>query len=283
MTLLKNRAGAATALVAGLALTTTAAMAQPAGAYLEYRNGEVMTGPLSVYLLWYGRSSSSHMSAITTFARNLSGSPWFSMVGAFTDLQGRRISTTYPVVGAAFDDSYSFGHTLQQSDEEGFIRRSIDNRRLPFDPNGVYLIFAAADVAVPNNGNLCAYHRAFSFRGATIKYGVMMHPSNRQTPAGCNLFRYRPAPSGNAATDSMIYYAAHEFVETVTNPVRDGWSAPYPGNPFSEVVDTCSGRLWGVQTLPNGAMYNVAESGRYYLLPAVFKRTNPPVANCSLR
>jgi Phosphate-induced protein 1 conserved region len=254
--------------------------AQPAGSNLVYRGGEVMTGPLSVYFLWYGRSSSSHMSAITTFARNISGSPWFSMVGTFTDNRGRRISNSFPLVAAAFDDQYSFGHDLGQADEQAFIKRSIDSGRLPFDPNGVYVILTAPDVTVPNNGSTCAYHRSLGFRGATLKYGVIINPANSRTPAGCNLFRSGPAPNGNAATDWMIHYLGHELVEAVTNPTFDGWSVNSPQG-FAEVVDVCESTRDFDQKLPNGAIYTVADSGRYYHLPAVFKNTGR--ANCSIR
>lgn len=244
---------------------------------LVYDGGPVMTGPLSVYLLWYGKSSSTHMSRVITFARYLSGSSWFDMMTTFTDARGRRIAATYPVVAAAFDDQYSLGKTLSQSDAQTFIRRSIDNGRLPWDPNGVYMILPANDVTVQNSPSnpKCGERSRFNFRGAPIKYTVMYNPSAPGTDPRCNIFRFDGrSPNGNTTTDSMIYYLAHEFAEALVSPELNGWRVRSSDGTTEEVADACVKLPLGEERTPSGARYNVVLGGRYYWLRSIFKNVN---------
>ncbi|XP_038983228.1 protein PHOSPHATE-INDUCED 1 homolog [Phoenix dactylifera] len=270
---------------------------------LTYHKGALLTGPVSVNLIWYGKFAASQRAIISDFVTSLStkGSdqkqpaPSVSTWWKTTEKYYAQSKTKFPALTLGeqiLDDSYSLGKSLTDADIAKLASRGAPK-------NAVNVVLTAADVAVEGFCmSRCGTHgsspRSKSGRFAYIWVGN----SATQCPGQCAWPFHQPvygpqtpplvAPNGDVGIDGMVINLASMMAGTVTNPFGDGFyqgpnEAPleaatacpgvyakgaYPGYPGDLLVDSTTGASYNV----NGA------SGRKYLVPALF---DPSTSSCS--
>jgi hypothetical protein len=190
---------------------------------INYHGGPVMSSPSSLYYIWYGNWANSTTPAILTdFASNIGNSPYFNINGTYYNSKNIPVYTGVRY-GGATTDNYSFGQNLNQSAIGSIVGNAIGSGRLPFDPNGVYMVLVSPDIAESSsycaNPGYIGYHTYSSISFTDIK--VAFIGNSDRCPA---LFSGVPTgPNGNRSADIMASVVAHELVETVTDPNINAW------------------------------------------------------------
>ena len=202
---------------------------------MEYHGGPVMTGPIKVYVIWYGNWSrkTRRRAIITDFLNNLAG-PRFAINMTYPDASGATVANSLTLAGQHFD-RYSAGRTSVTDAKIGrIVASAIRLAKLPSDPNGIYLVLTSNDVGKP--GFLTQYCGWHSFRriGAhSIKYAFVGDPT------GPNLLvcgAQKVSPNADAGADAMVSVIAHEIDEAVTDPELNAWY----DSTGAENADRCS-------------------------------------------
>jgi Phosphate-induced protein 1 conserved region/Ricin-type beta-trefoil lectin domain-like len=229
---------------------------------IAYHGGPVMTGPINVYLIWYGnwRSTDSTVAILTDEVANIGGTAYFNINAGYYDAAGNRVKN-YVLYQGAYYDSYSQGAS---PNVDNIARYAIDQGKLPYDPNGVYAVLASSDVAVSGfKTQWCGYHTTYptsDFR--LFPYLFVGDPGERSSGGGsCGVGTQ--SPNNNPRADAMASILAHELEETATDPRIDAW---YSDSDQSENADKCAWTWGSTQTAPNGSPYNQRWGSRYYLI-----------------
>ncbi len=110
-------------------------------------------------------------------------------------------------------------------------------------PPNVNECFSGAQCA---SNNFCSYHSAYSNGGRQVIYDlipsfVLQGNAKACQDDGNNAVQQ---PNGNPA-DVMLKYLAHEYIETITDPLLNAWWSSSTGN---EVADDCN--VYGAQSDP---------------------------------
>ncbi|MDT4894474.1 MAG: large repetitive protein [Pseudonocardiales bacterium] len=164
-------------------------------------------------------------------------SPMNRLAGSYVD------TTAYPHAGTAADP-------LTDGDIRAATTRAATTNSWAQDTDHIYMIYTAFGIdecfganncnypsnpTIPNplNGwNYCAYHSYFNT--STI-YAFMGDDASEAYGTGsCAI---GSAPNGDAAADSEISTASHEYFEAQTDPQLDGW---YHTNLSGEIGDLCA-------------------------------------------
>ena len=218
-----------------------------------YHNGLVLTGPQDVYFIWYGcwdntcgnNGDTNSRTILTDFMSNVGATPYYAILTAYTNADG------YGPSGAAFYggsavDQYSRGSALTISDLQGIVSDQITNRRLPQDPNGIYVVFASADVSSPATGfcNASAqpFHGLGEALGSEVRYAFVGNPTrcpSVEAPQFVVNGTLLPTPNGSFAADGMASTLAHVLSTTITNPRGTGWFDRYG----LQNADKCDGQF----------------------------------------
>ncbi|XP_008808001.1 protein PHOSPHATE-INDUCED 1 homolog [Phoenix dactylifera] len=270
---------------------------------LTYHKGTLLTGPVSVNLIWYGKFTASQRAIISDFLTSLSTKggdqkqpePSVSAWWKTTEKYYAQSKTKFPtlMVGEQIlDDSCSLGKSLTDADIAKLAGRGAPK-------HAVNVVLTTDDVAVEGFCmSRCGTHgsspRSKSGRFAYIWVGN----SATQCPGQCAWPFHQPvygpqtpplvAPNGDVGIDGMVMNLASMMAGTVTNPFGDGFfqgpkEAPleaatacpgvyakgaYPGYPGDLLVDPRTGASYNA----NGA------HGRTYLVPSLF---DPSTSACS--
>lgn len=261
---------------------------------LNYHNGAVLSGNITVNILWYGNFSPNQRSIIITFFSSLSKptaapsvSSWWSTTAAYKGgikriLLGEQI----------FDTKYSLGKSLKDKDLETLAAKACTNK-----VNEVNFVLTASDVAVEDFCmNRCGSHGKITSRKPDTAYAWVGN-SVRQCLGQCAWPFYIPtfgprmpplvAPNGDVGVDGMVISIATVLAGAVTNPF-DGGYYQGPSTAPLEAVSTCTG-MFGKGAFPgypgvvlvdkkSGASYNAKGlNGRAYMLPAMW---DPKTKSC---
>lgn len=243
---------------------------------ITYHNGLVLTGPQDVYFIWYGcwdntcgnSGDSVSQTILTDFMSNVGATPYYEILTTYTNAAG------YGPSGAAFyggsaSDQYSHGSELTISDLLEIVSNQITNRRLPQDPNGIYVVFASADVASPATGFCDAsaqpFHGLGEALGSEFRYAFVGNPMrcpSVEAPQFVVNGNLLPTPNGSFAADGMANTLAHVLSSTVTNPRFTGWFDRYG----LQNADKCGGQFGTTYLTANGATANIRLGQRDYLI-----------------
>lgn len=245
--------------------------------HLRYHMGPVLTSPINVYLIWYGKWAAAHKTLIKDFLLSISApatdsaSPsvaqWWRTVTLYTDQTGANISRTVLVAGEFSDAAYSHGKSLTRLSIQQVIGDATSlspgrggrlRRHLPVDPkNGMYLVLTSPDVSMQDFCRaVCGFHY-FTFPsmvGYTLPYAWVGH-SGKQCPEVCSYPFAVPAymsggpkplspPNGDVGVDGMISVIGHELAELASNPLVNAWYAGEDPTAPTEIADLCEG-LYG--------------------------------------
>lgn len=284
----------ALSLLAGMALTVTAALADPpevqhgqafenvpnnkvihpvnpnaaggnlgnrpgGGSGISYHGGPVMLGTTNVYYIWYGNwGSNSATNILTDFATSIGGSPYFNINSTYHNGSNTHVSNSVKYSGAA-TDSYSLGKSLSDANIQTIVSSAISGGKLPKDSNAVYFVLTSSDVTASSGfcTQYCGWHTHGTIGGSDIKYSFVGNPD--RCPSSCSA--QTTSPNGNAGADGMASIIAHELEEAVTDPDLNAW---YDSRGY-ENADKCAW-TFGTTYTANGAKANVKIGQRDYLI-----------------
>ncbi|KAL2476882.1 Protein EXORDIUM-like 2 [Forsythia ovata] len=275
--------------------SSMAALVQQQPLLLKYHNGDLLKGPITVNIIWYGKFSTIQRSIIVDFLQSLNSPkapvPSVSSWWKTTEKYKGRGSSTLVLGKQILDENYSLGKSLKNSQliylasKGGHLSGSIN------------VVLTAKDVAVYGFCmNRCGSHG--STRGPTRFAYAWVGNAETQCPGYCAWPFHQPvygpqtpplvAPNGDVGVDGMIINLGTVLAGTVTNPFNNGYFQGPPTAPL-EAVTACTG-LFGSGAYPGyagnvltdkstGASYNShGVNGRKFLLPAMW---DPQTSQCS--
>ncbi|MQL73367.1 hypothetical protein Taro_005724 [Colocasia esculenta] len=286
-----------------------AALVEPQPTTLTYHNGHLLTGPISINLVWYGKFTPAQRAIVADFVSSLSSSSGKKLSSAAAGQPEPSVATWWktaesyyalsksplPVLSLGkqvLDESYSLGRS-PTSDQllalavEGGQRRAVN------------VVLTAEDVAVEGFCmSRCGTHGA-SPRSKSGRFAyVWVGNSVTQCPGQCAWPFHQPLygpqtpplvpPNDDVGIDGMVINLASMLAGTFTNPFGDGFFQGPVEAPL-EAASACPG-IYGKNAYPGyagdllvdqstGASYNAkGADGRKYLLPAL---VDPVTSSCS--
>ena len=237
---------------------------------LKYHMGPVLSSPINIYLIWYGKWPQSQKLLIKDFLNSISDdhhraspspsvSDWWRTVSLYTDQTGANISRSVSIAGEYSDLRYSHGTHLTRLSVQDVIATAVQAKPFPVDHrNGIYLILTAEDVTMEDFCRaVCGFHY-FTFPskvGYTLPYAWVGN-SGKQCPEVCAYPFAVPGymggggpghltpPNGDVGVDGMVSVIGHELAELSSNPLVNAWYAGEDPTAPTEIGDLCEG-LYG--------------------------------------
>ncbi|GMY17324.1 protein EXORDIUM-like [Fagus crenata] len=261
----------------------------------QYHNGPLLTGKISINLIWYGKFKPTQRAIISDFITSLSTSTpttaqpsvatWWKTTEKYYHLiNSKKPSTLLLSLGnQILDENYSLGKSLSNQQIETLASK--------------------ADVAVEGFCmSKCGTHgssKGASIQGKSNKFAyVWVGNSETQCPGQCAWPFHQPiygpqspplvAPNNDVGLDGMVINLASLLAGTTTNPFGNGYFQGPKDAPL-EAASACPG-VYGKGAYPgyagdlledptSGASYNAnGANGRKYLVPALF---DPSTQSCS--
>lgn len=264
---------------------------------LQYHNGPLLKGNVTVNIVWYGKFSPVQRSVIVDFLRSLSPAgktttPQPSVSSWWQTTEGYKGGSSVVVLGnQILEENYSLGKSLK-SDQIVALASKAETKK-----DAVNVVFTSADVAVEGFCMArCGTHASGGGKNGKFAYAWVGN-SVSQCPGHCAWPFHQPiygpqtpplvSPNGDVGVDGMIINLATVLAGAVTNPFNDGYFQGSVDAPL-EAVSACTG-LFGKGAYPgyagevlvdktSGASYNAhGLNGRKYLLPAMW---DPKVSTC---
>ncbi|RYR17521.1 hypothetical protein Ahy_B03g062233 isoform D [Arachis hypogaea] len=277
---------------------TSAALVEQQPLVLQYHNGQLLKGRITVNLVWYGSFTPIQRSIIVDFINSLS-SPSAKLPSAaswWKTTENYKGGSSALVVGKQFlHSAYTLGKSLKNKDLMALASKfNAQSNEL----SAITVVLTAKDVAVEGFCMRCGTHGSTRpVNGKPRTAYVWVGNSETQCPGQCAWPFHQPiygpqtpplvAPNGDVGIDGMIINLATLLAGTVTNPFNNGYfqgpatapleavtactgafgSGSYPGYPGQVLVDKASGASFNAYGL----------SGRRYLLPAMW---DPQTSKC---
>lgn len=244
---------------------------------MRYHGGRVLTGPLKVYVIWYGNWSrrAKRRSIIVDFVSHLT-SARFATNTTYPDAAGRTVENTVMLAGQV-DDRYSLGKGPLSDDDIGRVLvGAVTGGQLPSDDLAAYLVITSNDVQ--KRGFLtsyCGWHSHRRVSGKRLAFAFIGDPS------GPNLRVCAPqavSPNGDGGGDAMVSVIAHELDEMVTDPYLDAWY----DDAGEENADRCSW-TYGTTYRVGRAVANVRLGDRHFLIQQNWVRGRRPGCAMAVR
>ncbi|XP_057973241.1 protein PHOSPHATE-INDUCED 1 [Malania oleifera] len=274
----------------------------------RYHNGPLLTGPLSVNLIWYGHFKPVQRAIVSDFLTSLSSprppmaqpsvATWWNTVEKYYRLLNSKKPSSVALFlgGQILDESYSLGKSLTGQQIERLAAKGEQK-------NAINVVLTASDVAVEGFcSSRCGRHG--SSQSSSIRDGkrsrfayIWVGNSETQCPGQCAWPFHQPiygpqtpallSPNNDVGLDGMVINLASLLAATATNPFGNGYFQGVTGAPL-EAGSACTG-IYGNGAYPGyagsllldnaGASYNAhGANGRKYLLPALF---DPSTSSCS--
>lgn len=280
---------------------------------LHYHKGPLLTGKISVNLIWYGKFKPSQRAIISDFITSLSSpsvnkgqqsqpsvAQWWKTTEKYYHLANSKkpASLSLSLGKQILVENYSMGKKLS---EKQIVELASKGEQM----NAINVVLTAADVAVDGFCmNRCGTHG--SSKGSTIVRGkshkfayIWVGNAETQCPGYCAWPFHQPiygpqsqplvAPNNDVGMDGMVINLASLLAGTATNPFGNGYYQGSPDAPL-EAASACPG-VYGKGAYPGyagellvdpttGASYNAhgTTSERKYLLPALY---DPSTSSCS--
>lgn len=280
---------------------------------LQYHNGPLLAGKISINLIWYGEFKASQRAIVADFITSLSSSTpssinpsvstWWKTTEKYYHLAKSNKKFTNPSLSLnlgkqVLDPTYSLGKSLSQKQIISLASKGEDR-------NAINVVLTASDVVVPGFcSNRCGTHGSSSIKkgglkGKNYKFAyIWVGNSETQCPGYCAWPFHQPmygpqasplvAPNNDVGLDGMVINLASLLAGTATNPFGNGYYQGSSEAPL-EAASACTG-VYAKGAYPgyagdllvdptSGASYNAhGANGRKYLLPAMF---DPSTSVCS--
>lgn len=214
---------------------------------IPYLGGPLMTSPTAYTIFWlpagfhYEGSGAAaddarYESLVNGFFRDLNASSMFQLLTQYS-------TTNFPIpnrviLGGTWVDTTGYGHTgstadpLHDADIQAAVQRALAaNPGWGVGLNAEFLVYTALGVnscydaqnticnfPTPQSphGDYCAYHSFFTAGSTNAVYANM--PDLTNCIQGSTLY-----PHNDAAADVQMSVSSHEFFESVTDPLLNGW------------------------------------------------------------
>ncbi|KAL5078538.1 hypothetical protein RYX36_006959 [Vicia faba] len=275
----------------------------------QYHKGPLLTGKISINIIWYGKFKPSQRSIITDFITSLSSpkqtttsqpsvATWWKSTEKYYHLTNNKKSHNLALsLGAqVLDENYSLGKSLTTNQ---IIKLASKGQQ----QNTINVVLTASDVAVDGFcSSRCGTHgSSYGARvnGKQHKFAyIWVGNSETQCAGQCAWPFHQPiygpqssplvAPNNDVGLDGMIINLASLLAGTVTNPFGNGYYQGPKEAPL-EASSACTG-VYAKGAYPgyagdvlmdktSGASYNAnGVNGRKYLLPAI---VDPKTSACS--
>ncbi|KAJ6919846.1 hypothetical protein NC651_013706 [Populus alba x Populus x berolinensis] len=249
----------------------------------QYHNGPLLTGEVSINLIWYGNFKPSQRAIVSDFIASVSSrrpttaqpsvATWWKATEKYYNLV-----KTLSVGAQILDESYSLGKSLSS-------KQIVQLASKGGQKGAINVVLTSSDVAVEGFcSSKCGTHGS-SLSAKTIN-DIWVGNSETQCPGQCAWPFHQPiygpqnpplvAPNNDVGLDGMVINLASLLAGTATNPFGNAASAcpgvygkgAYPGYAGDLLVDSAT-----------GASYNAhGVNGRKYVLPALF---DPSTSTCS--
>ncbi|KAM3342477.1 protein PHOSPHATE-INDUCED 1 [Capsicum galapagoense] len=281
----------------------------------HYHNGPLLTGKISINLIWYGKFMPTQRAIISDFVTSLSSSStsrktspnqpsvatwWKSTEKYFSLLKSKKASPLVLSLGnQILDESYSLGKSLKEKHIKQLAAKG-DQK------NAINVVLTASDVVVEGFcSSRCGTHGSSLSsknappKGKIYKFSyIWVGNSESQCPGQCAWPFHQPiygpqgpalvAPNNDVGSDGIVMNLASLLAGTITNPFGNGYYQG-PADAPLEAASACPG-VYGSGAYPGyagnllvdpttGASYNAhGANGRKFLLPAQF---DPSTSSCS--
>ncbi|CAA2954629.1 Hypothetical predicted protein [Olea europaea subsp. europaea] len=273
---------------------------------LKYHKGQLLSGKISVNLIWYGKFNPFQRAIVADFIISLSSpataksqptvATWWKTTEKYYHLVNSEKSSTLALYlgKQVLVENYSLGKSLTQ-------KQIIQLASKGEQKNAINVVLTSSDVTVDGFClNRCGSHGSKStlVKGKNDKFAyIWVGNSKTQCPGYCAWPFHQPiygpqspplvAPNNDVGLDGMIINLASLLAGTATNPFGNGYyqgpsAAPleaasacpgvyakgaYPGYAGDLLVDP-----------PTGASFNAhGANGRKYLLRALY---DPSTSKC---
>ncbi|KAJ6919837.1 hypothetical protein NC651_013704 [Populus alba x Populus x berolinensis] len=267
----------------------------------QYHNGPLLTGEVSINLIWYGNFKPSQRAIVSDFIASVSSrrpitaqpsvATWWKATEKYYNLvKTKKTSPLLLSVGAQIlDESYSLGKSLSS-------KQIVQLASKGGQKGAINVVLTSSDVAVEGFcSSKCGTHGS-SLR-SKFAY-IWVGNSETQCPGQCAWPFHQPiygpqnpplvAPNNDVGLDGMVINLASLLAGTATNPFGNGYFQGPKEAPL-EAASACPG-VYGKGAYPGyagdllvdsatGASYNAhGVNGRKYVLPALF---DPSTSTCS--
>ncbi|EEF48526.1 protein PHOSPHATE-INDUCED 1 [Ricinus communis] len=276
---------------------------------LRYHNGPLLSGKISINLIWYGKFQPSQKAIISDFISSLSEhqsqnsqpsvASWWKTTEKYYHLNSKKATLSLTLGKQIVDEAYSLGKSLTN---EHIVELASKGDKM----NAINVVLTSADVAVDGFClNRCGTHGSASgsktghIKGKNYKFAyIWVGNSEIQCPGYCAWPFHQPiygpqnqplvAPNNDVGLDGMVINLAGLLAGTATNPFGNGYFQGPKEAPL-EAASACPG-VYGKGAYPGyagnllvdsttGASYNAyGDNGRKYLLPALY---DPSTSSCS--
>ena len=271
---------------------------------MSYHGGPLLTGTLTVNVIFYGSWTATQQGILTDFIRSFAapksskGYPtlagWWSVTNNYKDKKHTPVAQNV-VLGKVVQDKYSVGKNLMESDVETVVVNSLKTINAKFiDPNAVYIVLTSADVNVQGFcSSQCGTHsyvRSPATQHKVLPFVWVGNPAKTcpgycawpfakaQYGAGPNVPPLK-SPNNDVGVDGMCITIASLLASAATNTLDNGW---FQGSVYEgyDAVSVCGG-IYGTGAYPGfpgnllttkaGQSYNInGVNGRKYLVPFIF-------------
>ncbi|KAJ4965805.1 hypothetical protein NE237_017654 [Protea cynaroides] len=274
---------------------------------IQYHKGPLLSGQVSINLIWYGKFNPTQRAIISDFISSLSttSSPlktqpepsvlsWWKTTDKYYQLSSKNPSSLSINLGQQLlDEDYSLGKSLT-SDQLVQLAATGDQK------NSINVVLTASDVAVDGFcQSRCGTHGSSVGNQMNNKFPyIWVGNSEIQCPGQCAWPFHQPiygpqnpplvAPNNDVGLDGMVINLGSLLAGTATNPFGNGYYQGSAEAPL-EAASACPG-MYGKGAYPGyagellvdpttGASYNAyGMNDRKYLLPALY---DPTTSSCS--
>ncbi|KAK8692326.1 hypothetical protein V6N13_075794 [Hibiscus sabdariffa] len=271
----------------------------------QYHNGPLLSGKISVNLIWYGKFKPSQRAIVSDFVSSVASSKptiaqpsvstWWKATQKYYQLRKKPSSLALSLGSQILDENYSMGKSLTN-------QQIVELASKGAQKNAINVVLTSADVAVEGFcSSRCGTHGSASgssSNGRSKFAYIWVGNSETQCPGQCAWPFHQPiygpqnpalvAPNNDVGLDGMVINVAGLLAGTVTNPFGNGYYQG-PKEAQLEAASACPG-IYGKGAYPGsvgdllvdattGASYNAnGVNGRKYLLPALF---DPSTSTCA--
>ncbi|KAK8692324.1 hypothetical protein V6N13_075792 [Hibiscus sabdariffa] len=271
----------------------------------QYHNGPLLSGKISVNLIWYGKFKPSQRAIVSDFVSSVASpkptiaqpsvATWWKATQKYYQLSKKPSSLALSLGSQILDENYSMGKSLTN-------QQIVELASKGAQKNAINVVLTSADVAVDGFcSSRCGTHGSASGSSdnSHSKFAyIWVGNSETQCPGQCAWPFHQPiygpqdpalvAPNNDVGLDGMVINLAGLLAGTVTNPFGNGYYQGPKDAPL-EATSACPG-IYGKGAYPGyagdllvdattGASYNAnGVNGRKYLLPALF---DPSTSTCA--
>lgn len=280
---------------------------------LTYHHGPLLSGKISVNLIWYGQFKPSQRAIVSDFISSLttpqnqkspSVSTWWSTIDKYYHLSSSKKHHHSPLSLSLgkhiLDENYSLGKSLTS-------KHIVQLASKGDQKNAINVVLTSSDVAVEGfcmskcgtHGSAYGTNAGRSKLAKLDKFAyIWVGNSETQCPGLCAWPFHQPiygpqaeplvAPNNDVGIDGMVINLASLLAGTATNPFNNGYYQGVAEAPL-EAASACPG-VYAKGAYPGyagdllkeattGASYNAnGANGRKYLLPAIY---DPSTSTCS--